>query len=406
LEEAGDELGRGGRRAFAITSLTVAMALGLLPMVSIGILAPFLIDDLDISRGEVGLLVAVVAGVSAVLSPFVGALFDRTGDRRALLMVLATGAVSLVLMAAAPTFAVMSLALALAGVCRAGANPATNRLITVRLPRGRRGWITGVKQSGETAAIVVSAAALPALAALSGWRLPLLVLGLAAAATVLGAALSIERVDAPVPPGPVRGTGRMPSSIQWLNTYNFVMGAGTGAITAYLPLYANEVGGLNETTAGAVMIAAGLCGGISRLLWSHWSESRWGFPGSLAGLAAIAVVSCTVLLAAPELGTAAYWAGAAIWGIGGLGFGAVSMLAAMAEAPDSSTGRASGLVVFWFSFGLALAPPAFGWLVEQQDAYGPGFSMLIGLYVAAVAIMLAARGSFRPIESGTRLESH
>jgi hypothetical protein len=33
------------------------MALGILPMVSIGVLAPFLIDDLDISRADVGLLV-------------------------------------------------------------------------------------------------------------------------------------------------------------------------------------------------------------------------------------------------------------------------------------------------------------------------------------------------------------
>ena len=102
----------------------------------------------------------------------------------------------------------------------------------------------------------------------------------------------------------------------------------------------------------------------------------------------------------PQLGAAAYWVGAAIWGIGGLGFGAVSMLAAMAESPDASTGRASGLVVFWFSLGFAVAPPAFGWLVERHDTYGPGFSMLAGLYVLAAAIMVVSRDSFRPIGLG------
>ncbi|MGH2993462.1 MAG: MFS transporter [Solirubrobacterales bacterium] len=380
-----------------ITSLAVAMALGILPMVSIGVLAPFLIDDLDISRADLGLLVAVVAGVSAVLSPVAGALVDRIGDRGALLTVLATGAVSLALMAAASTFLAMSLALALAGLCRAGANPATNRLISVRVPRGRRGWITGVKQSGETVAIVLTAGALPAAALLWGWRAALLALAFASAVALLGATLSIEGTHRTAHAAPTAAERRMPSSIQWLNAYNLVMGAGTGAVTAYLPLYAHEVGGLSVAAAGAVMIAAGLVGGISRLLWSRWSEARWGFPDSLSALAVVAVVSCMVLLAAPEVGPAAYWIGAAIWGAGGLGFGAVSMLAAMSEAHDASTGRASGLVVFWFSLGFTVAPPAFGWLVDRSDAYGPGFSLLAGLYVAAAAIMLLSRRSFRPL---------
>jgi predicted MFS family arabinose efflux permease len=406
LSSGGDELGRGGRRALVITALAVAMALGILPMVSIGILAPFLIDDLDISRADLGLLVAVVAGVSAVLSPVAGALVDRIGDRGALLAVLATGAVSLALMAAASTFVAMSLALVLAGLCRAGANPATNRLISVRLPRGRRGWITGVKQSGETIAIVLAASTLPAAAVLWGWRAPLLILGLAAAIVLVGAALSIEGTHRTAHHAPTAAERRMPSSIQRLNAYNLVMGAGTGAITAYLPLYAHEAGGLSDGAAGAVLIAAGLTGGISRLLWSHWSEARWGFPDSLSGLAGVAVVSCAVLLAAPQIGPAAYWIGAAIWGVGGLGFGAVSMLAAMAEAHDSSTGRASGLVVFWFSLGFTVSPPAFGWLLERTDEYGPGLSVLIGLYVAAAVIMVVSRHSFQALEPAANVESH
>jgi predicted MFS family arabinose efflux permease len=399
LNQVGDQLGRGSRRAFVIASLAVAMALGILPMVSIGVLAPFLIDDLDISRADLGVLVAVVAAVSAVLSPLAGALVDRIGDRGALLAVLGTGALSLGLMAAARTFLAMSAAVALAGLCRAGANPATNRLISTRLPRGRRGWITGVKQSGETIAIVLAAAALPAAAVVWDWRALFVVLGIAAAMTALGAAISIEGTRRTTREPSAAG-GRMPRSIRWLNAYNLVMGAGTGAIIAYLPLYAHEVGGLGDAAAGAVMVAAGLAGGISRLLWSHWSESRWGFPDSMSGLAGVALAACAVLLAAPHIGPAAYWIGAAIWGIGGLGFGAVSMLAAMAEASDASTGRASGLVVFWFSLGFTVSPPAFGYLLERSDTYGPGLFLLAGLYGAAAAIMRLSRKTFRPAGAG------
>jgi predicted MFS family arabinose efflux permease len=397
LEASGDQLGRRGRRGLVIGVLAVAMALGILPMVAIGVLAPYLIDDLDISRADVGLLVSVTAGVSAVLSPVAGSLVDRIGDRGALLGVLATGAISLALMAAASTFVAMAFALALAGLCRAGCNPATNRLITDRIPLGRRGWVTGVKQSGETVAIVLAAGALPAAAVLWGWRGALLALGGVAVLALVAGTLSIH--------GPVRhdrasaraAAGLTRASIQRLNAYNLVMGAGTGAITAYVPLYAHEDGGLSAAAAGSVMVAAGAAGGVARLLSSRWSESHWGYPDSLAGLAAVAATACCLLLAAPHLGPAAFWVGTAIWGIGGLGFGAVSMLAVMAEADEAKTGWSSGLVVFWFSLGFTVAPPLVGWSLEATDSYEPALALIACLYVLAVAIMVLSRSTFRPV---------
>ncbi len=373
------------------------MALGILPMIAIGVLAPFLIDDLEISRADVGLLVSVTAGVSALLSPLAGGLIDRIGDRGALLGVLGFGAVSLALMSAASTFVAMALALALAGLCRAGANPATNRLITDRIPRGRRGWVTGIKQSGETVAIVLAAGALPAVAVLWGWRGALLALGFVALAALLAGALSIQ--------GSVRVARRTPeaseaplgTAIRRLNAYNLVMGAGTGAIAAYLPLYAHQDGGLSAAAAGTVMVAAGVVGGIARLVASSWSESRWGYPSSMAGLAAVAALACALLLAAPELGPAAFWVAAALWGVGALGFGAVSMLAVMAEADEARTGRASGMVVLWFSLGYSVAPPLFGWSLDITDSYAPALGSIGVLYVVAVVIMYVSRTTFRSV---------
>ncbi len=394
-------MGSRRRRTLIIGVLAVAMALGILPMVAIGVLAPFLIDDLEISRADVGLLVSVTAGVSAVLSPLAGGLIDRIGDRGALLAVLGCGGISLALMAAASTFAAMAFALALAGLCRAGANPATNRLIADRIPRGRRGWVTGIKQSGETVAIVVAAGALPAAAVLWGWRGALLALGFVAALTLLAGALSIQGSLRAERPSPGAGAGPVRASIHRLNAYNLVMGAGTGAITAYLPLYAHEDGGLSAAAAGSVMVAAGGVGGIARLVSSRWSESHWGYPDSMAGLAVVAALACGILLAAPHLGPAAFWVAAAIWGVGGLGFGAVSMLAVMAEADEARTGRASGLVVLWFSLGFSLAPPLFGWSVELTDAYEPAIVLIAALYVVAAAIMVASRATFRPVSAST-----
>ena len=396
MASGNDQLGTRGRRALVIYVLAVAMALGILPMVAIGILAPYLIEDLGISRGDVGLLVSVVAGVSAVLSPMAGSIIDRIGDRTGILAVVGFGAASLALMAVAGTFAAMAAALALAGLCRAGANPATNRLITNRIPLGGRGWVTAIKQSGETAAITLAAAALPAAAVLWGWRQALLVLAAIALATLVTAAVTIHRARGERRTRPkVSGTVR--PSVHRLNLYNMVMGAGTGSITAYLPLYAHEDGGLTAAAAGSVMIAAGAVGGVVRLTASRRTETHWGYPDAMAVSATVAFAATMLMIAAPHLGGWAFWVSAALWGAGGLGFGAISMLAVMAEADEARTAWASGMVVFWFSLGFSVAPPLFGWSVDRTGGYELAIGVIAGLYVLATVLMVVSRPLFRPV---------
>ena len=380
-----------------ITILAAVMALGIMPMVAVGVIAPLLIDDLGISRADIGILVGVVAGVSALLSPLVGGRVDRVGDRTALLAVLAAGTLALALMAAAFDYASMAVALAVAGVCRAGCNPATNRLIRVRLAPGARGWVTGIKQSGEALAIVVVASALPALAALWDWRVALAVLSGLTAATLIAARFlvagsrsgGVARRDSEDP--------RLRGSIHWLNAFCLLMGAGAGAVTGYLPLYAHEVASLSVAAAAGVMVVAGAVGGIFRILWSRWSETRFGFPASLAVLAGLAASSTVVLMLAADLGSTAVWAGAALWGASGLAFGSVAMMAVMAEAEDWNTGRASGLLVLWFGVGFTVMPPLFGQLVDGTDGYGPAFAVLTVVYLVAIWIIVAGRSRFRPI---------
>jgi predicted MFS family arabinose efflux permease len=375
--------------------LAATMALGIMPMVAIGVLAPLLIDDLEISTADVGVLVAIVAGVSAVLSPFAGHYADRIGDRSALLLVLAIGVAALVLMAASFNYASIAAAIAVAGICRAGCNPATNRVISVRVPRGRRGWVTGVKQSGEAVAIVLAASLVPGIAVLWGWRGALLVLAALAAIALAVAAVCVHgslrgAADA------AAGSGRLRPSIHWVNGYCLAMGAAGGAVTAYLPLYAHQEGSLGVAAAGATMVVAGAVALVFRILWSRWSETRFGFPASLCGLAALGAVSGVVLAVAASVGDAAFWFGAALWGASGLAFGSVAMMAVMAEAEDHNTGRASGLTVLWFGIGFTVTPPLFGWLVEHGDGYGAGFALVTVLYVVSAGVILLGRATFRP----------
>jgi predicted MFS family arabinose efflux permease len=395
---ARDTLGEGVERRFVIAVLAATMALGIMPMVAIGVLAPLLIDDLDISTADVGVLVAIVAGVSAVLSPLAGHYADGMGDRSALLFVLALGIAGLLLMAAAFDYASMAVAIGVAGVCRAGCNPATNRVISVRVPRGRRGWVTGVKQSGEAVAIVLAASLVPAIAVLWGWRAAVLLLAALAGLALIGAALCVHGSLGGAANAASRG-GRLRASIHWVNVYCLAMGAAGGAVTAYLPLYAHEEGSFGVAAAGATMVLAGAVALVFRILWSSWSETRFGFPASLASLALLGAVSGIVLAVASSVGGFGFWLGAALWGASGLAFGSVAMMAVMGEADDHNTGRASGLTVLWFGIGFTVTPPLFGWMVEQNDGYGAGFALVTCLYAVSAVIILLGRKSFRPSRS-------
>jgi len=61
---------------------------------SIGILATFIIDDLSITRAELGIVLAVVNVAAAVLSPIAGRITDRIGGKAAI--------IALFVLAAAP----------------------------------------------------------------------------------------------------------------------------------------------------------------------------------------------------------------------------------------------------------------------------------------------------------------
>jgi nitrate/nitrite transporter NarK len=73
----------------------------------------------------------------------------------------------------------------------------------------------------------------------------------------------------------------------------------------------------------------------------------------------------------------------------------------MAESDQARTGRASGLVVLWFSLGFGLAPPLVGWSVEQTDAYEPAIALIAALYLIAAMLMVSSRAMFRPVESAS-----
>ncbi len=243
-------------------------------------------------------------------------------------------------MAAASTFAAMAFAAgdrrALPRRRQSGDEPSDHRSDPAR----RRGWVTGIKQSGETTAIVLSAGALPAAAVLWGWREALRRAGRRG-----GRGAARRRAHDPAAPAVSDGRRRRPAPGERgvdSPAQRLQHGHGGGHRRDHrvpAPLRArgrsaerrrSRLGdgrrGLCRGRRAARRRAAGARRtGDTRTRW----QARHG--GALAcGLLA----GRTAPRAARRSGSSA-----ALWGVGGLGFGAVSMLAVMAEADEAKTGH-------------------------------------------------------------------
>lgn len=375
--------------------LAAGMAAGTVIVQVIGVLAPFLIADLGLSRSQLGLLVTASAGMGAVASLPAGRVTDALGGRRVLAGTFGAATLGLVTLALAPSFPWAMGATLVAGVGNAACNPSTNKLLAVHLSLGQRGLITGVKQSGVQVGYVLAAALLPTGALVLGWR-PAVGLAAAVVGAVMTLAYRLIPPDPPsAPPSPAgAGPYRYTPAIRWLAVYGFLMGAGVAGVVSYLPLYAHEVLGLSVTAAGGVAAFASLVGVPARIIWSRQSERVGHFSSPLLLIALLSVVA-TLAIWGSAAAVPLLWVGAFAAGISLLAWNAVGMLAVVAVAETRHTGRASGLVLFGFLAGFMSSPVVFGLSVDSTGSYGPGWAGTVLLFVVAAGVARAWRGKSR-----------
>jgi MFS family permease len=334
--------------------------------------------------------------VGAVSSPVIGRMTDRIGGRKTLAAVFALSGLGMLGLAAAPDYWWLIVAAAVGGFGQAAANPGTNKLISVHVALGRRGVLTGLKQSGVQVGVFLAGVLLPAGALAWGWRPTLAVAGIA---STVGLGLVWLVVPADPPSTDRRGTGARVAwsrPVLWLSAYGFLMGAAVGAVNTYLPLYGEEGLGLSVSVAGAVAGFSGLTAFFSRIVWARHSERSAAYIRTLAQIAALSVLFTGLLLVAPDGGVWLLWVGALGLGASAIAWNAVGMLAVMAFAGHEHSGGASGVVLLGFLTGLGLGPPLFGWSVDRAGSYGPGFlGALVAFGVAATLAVSWERATGR-----------
>lgn len=378
------------RVAFAST-LAVAMGVGTFPGYAFGILGPYLVDDFALTRSELGLLTTLFFGVGGLLSPVAGPLVDRLGGRRVMIgsfVVLAAGVAGT---AVAPSFWLVLVMTAIAGLALAAGNPVTNKLVAVHLPEGRRGVTMGVKQAGVQIGAFLTGALLAPAAAAWGWRRALAVSVVMPVAGLV-AALRTVPPDADSGPVPTRQERRkLPRSVTWLAVYAFLMGAGVAGVNAYLPLYAVEELDVAAEVAGAVVALIGFVGILSRVAWGWLSERGNGYITPLLVMAAGAITALALVIMANEAGAALLWPAALIFGGTAVTWNSVGMLAVVTEVHPTDAGRASGRVLLGFYGGFVPSPVVFGLIVDSTGSYRIAWTVTALIFLGAAGQMVAWR---------------
>jgi predicted MFS family arabinose efflux permease len=373
-------------------TLLLTMTASAFQVFAIAILASRLIDDLDLSRAQLGLIGSVNTAVGALTAPMTGRLTDRIGPRRSVVAVLVTSALCMAVMAGATNIWWLFVSAAIGGLPQGWGNPATNSLIATRVPPGSRGGLTGIKQSGVTLGVFLSGASLPALAALWGWRGA--VLAFAGLFAVL--AIAVQMTLGPDPgshrtaaaaDGTKVPTTALDPFVWRLALYALLMGTAGGAVGRFFPLFAEESLDFSLATAGLLTALAGLMGMAARVMVGRWAERRIQPTRLLSVLAMVGVLYCVLLAVVDESTRALLYLSPPLNAIGIAAWNAVAMLAIIMFYTTAQAGRASGIVMLGFLSGMSISAPVAGLVVDRTGDYWPVWTVSAALAAVAAGLM-------------------
>lgn len=419
--------------------LTATMAVGPLLTHSLSAMSPLVIADLELTEAQFGLLATTTFFVAAVTAVRTGRWADRLAARTLLVVMFGGAALAMLLTAAAPGYAVLLAAMVLSGLGQVMANPATNRLIRLHVPAGRRASWLGIKQAGVQASQLVAGLTFPALGLLLGWRTAVLVaVGAVLLLLVHGwwtvpdnhpgtpvarpsrttspsgtasrsrtasrswAALRSwtgRRTRRPEPTSRPRTAGAaarppMPGAVKAYAAAAALTGLGAQAANVYLPLYAHRELGLDVVAAGATVSVSALVGIASRVLWARVMD-RPGTDGFvlLAGMALGAAASAVLLILAPlHPGLAwAVWPAAVLHGGAALAVSVVVMSAAMRAVPADRVGASTGVVTMGLYAGFCAGPLVLGGLLQLTGSFAVGWGVVLVCYLACAALAVLVR---------------
>ncbi|MFG1694670.1 MFS transporter [Nonomuraea sp. NPDC049309] len=380
----------GGYRWVVLGVATFTQAAAAFFVQGIGAMSVHLQRDLDLNTTRLGLLLSAAQLMPLAGLLVAGRLLDRHDERwvvgiGALVVAAALAAGSL-----APGYVSLLAALLVVGAGYSTIQPGGSKSVASWFDASQRGLAMGIRQSGLPLGGVLSASALPALAAAFGWR-STLVAGAGVALAGAVAFLAFYRRPPHRPPAQTASPVRLDllrepymKKVILSGTCLVSVHGGLGVLTV---LYLHEVAAMDAAAAAAVYVAVQCAGALGRILLAAWSDRHKSgrYACVLACLAA--VIAGMALLATPAGRSPAVACLLFVWlGFFGIGWYGPWVAYAADAAPPDRTGFALGLAMAVNQVAIILAPPALGLLTDVTG----GFTAAWVLLAASAGLTLAA----------------
>lgn len=379
-------------RTLRLSLLMLAtMAVSTVPLFAMAVVASELQDEFNISKFDLGVLAALNTGIGALTAPFFGKIADTIGARNSVGLTLALSAVSAIMLALAPNFALLAVASAIGGLPQGSGNPACNKAISVGVDQAKRGVSTGIKQSGVQAGVALAGFSTPILSANFGWRSAMWMYGVAAIVLLLGLRL-VPRQNVLAPEGPSETTAasKLPTFVTQVAIYAFLLGIVGSGLGRFLPLFAEESVGFTIERAGVVFAIQGLVAVPARLLTGVALDRGASAQVMMVGMGLIGAVSLLMIAAATSSRPSLLWIGTVIAGLT-LGTWNTTANLSMVRMKEAA-GKATGRLMAGFFGGLTIGGPVIGWSIDQFS-YTPAWLVGSGVAIAAAIVV-----GWRPVE--------
>jgi len=369
---------------------------------------PFFRDAFGLSRFEVGVVVTgLTLGYAVFLLPL-GAATDRYGEHRTLFLGLLGLAVGVLLVAGAPSYALLLCAVFVLGSAYGTAIPGTNKAVFDSIDLSRQNTAIGIKQVGVTAGSGISALLVTGLATVISWQAGFL-LAAVLAVVVAFAFFVLYDGEADGSSGTVPNFRRLASNTPYymLSAAGFFLGAALFTTTGYTILYIEESVGASVVFGGYVFALVQLFGSVGRVLTGWLADVLPGEPRlritmiliaqtfASASLFVVVSMSNTPLASAIAFSALGFF----VLGNTGIYYSCMATLVPADEMGAATAGSQLALIT-----GALVAPPVFGRLA---DGFGYRVSWLFlaaGSAIAGVLLVGVIRAELPSSKQPTTLD--
>ncbi|HZF06942.1 MAG TPA: MFS transporter [Patescibacteria group bacterium] len=354
-------------------------------------LFPLLREELGVSWVALGVISSVFYAVSGLAQPVAGFFVDHFGARRVLLsgMVLAGAAIASA--GLAPGYGTLLPIAALAGLGNSVFHPADYSMLNAAVSGRRIARAYSVHQISGNIGWVLAPLLVGSVTHLAGWRVALLTAGGVALLATFVIALHTRGLGAPMPALPRAHGGRLRADLRLLTAVPILMAFGyfvlLTASTSGIQTFA--VPALGMIYHAPLVLATGaltvyLFGNASGVLTGGLLADRATRHDLVAAAGVLCAATLMVVLASGVLPLGAVSAVMALIGFS-MGVTAPSRdMLVRAATPAGSSGKVFGFVYSGLDVGSLIAPPVYGWFLDQGEARGMFF------VIAAVMLVMIA----------------